>query len=306
MALPRTEQMHPAAKGLDAMPGPAALGHLLAQQAAALASLAPALPSIEQAAQMVAEVWRTGGRIAYAGAGSSALMAMADGMELPGTYGLPAARVLLFMAGGLPVDARMPGDTEDDAREGARAGATLRKGDVAITVSASGATPFAVAFAEAARAAGARIVAIANNRDAALFGAADVAICLETPPEVVAGSTRMGAGTAQKACLNLISTRAAILAGQVHDGMMVGLVADNRKLAARAEGMVARIAGCDAARAADALRRAGMAVKPAVLIARGHTADSARSLLSETDDNLREALARTETTAAVPVGAAAG
>lgn len=297
MALTRTEEVHPAAQGIDTLPGPVALGHLLAQQAAALAALAPALPAIEDAAHAVARAWTGGGRIAYAGAGSSALMAVADGMELPGTYGLSPDRILLCMAGGLPVDARMPGGTEDDADAGAAAARALRRGDAAIVVAASGSTPYALGFARAAKAAGAAVIGIANNRGAPLLALADVAVCLETPPEVIAGSTRMGAGTAQKACLNLISTRAAILSHLVHDGMMVAVVADNAKLQGRAAGIVARIAGCDAAAAERALAAAGMEVRPAVLVARGMTPAAAAALLARHGGHLRAAMdAMTRTT----------
>lgn len=296
MSLPQTEHLHPASEGLDALPGAVILRHLLEQQSASLAAVAPALPDIEAAALLVADAYRSGGRIAYAGAGSSALMAIADGMELAGTYGVDPDRVVLLMAGGLPVDARMPGETEDDAEDGLRAAGAIRAGDVVVAVTASGSTPYPVAIAMAARAKGARVVAIANNRDAAIFAHADVGICLATPPEVIAGSTRMGAGTAQKAALNMISTRAGILLGQVHDGMMVGLRADNAKLVARATGMVAAIAGVDADAASGALKAAGMAVKPAVLIALGMTPLPAAALLSENNDNLRAAIARLETT----------
>jgi N-acetylmuramic acid 6-phosphate etherase len=164
-----------------------------------------------------------------------------------------------------------------------------------IAVTASGATPYAVAFAQTARAKGAQVVAIANNAGGAIFAHADVAIALETPPEVIAGSTRMGAGTAQKAALNMISTLAGIRLGQVHDGMMVGVVADNAKLRARAAGMVARIAGVPETPARAALEQAKGAVKVAVLLARGRDMDRATSLLNDTDQNLRAALARMET-----------
>ena len=292
MTLPQTEHLHPAAIGLDTLPGTEVLGHLLAAQAAALQVVEQAIPQIEAAAALMADALRGHGRLIYAGAGSSALMAVADGLELGGTYGVPADRVLLLMAGGLPVDARMPGDTEDDAEDGTRAAQAVRAGDVVIAVTASGGTPYALAVAKAAQARSARVIGIANAVGAKLFDHADVAICLPTPPEVIAGSTRMGAGTAQKVALNMMSTLMGIKLGQVHDGMMVGLVADNAKLRGRAAAMVARIAGVDLAAAARALDQAQGAVKPAVLIALGQAPDAALSLLSETNGNLRAAIAR--------------
>ncbi len=291
MSLPVTEHLHPAASGLDALPAATVLSHLLAGQKAALHTVDAALPEIEAGALLMASALRGDGRLVYAGAGSSALMAIADGMELAGTFGIGPDRIVLRMAGGLPVDARMPGDTEDDSAEGIRAAADLRPADVVIAVTASGRTPFALAIARGARAAGAKVIGIANTTAAPLFDLCNVAICLPTPPEVLAGSTRLGAGTAQKAALNLMSTLMGILLGQVHDGMMVGLVADNEKLRARALATVGKIAGVDGTQAARALDLAGGFVKPAVLIARGQAPDAARHLLKINQGNLRAALA---------------
>ncbi len=289
-----TERLHPAAKGLDDRESGAILGALLSAQADALQAVSGALPEIAAGAEIMAASIRSGGRLVYVGAGSSALMAMSDGLEIPGTFGVDADRIVILMAGGLPSDSRMPGVTEDDADDGARAGAALAEGDVVIAVTASGRTPYPLAAAKAALARGARIIAVANNHGAPIFNGADVAICLPTPPEVIAGSTRMGAGTAQKVALNLMSTLMGIRLGQVHDGMMVGLVADNTKLRMRARVMVEAIAGVDAAAAASALDAAEGAVKPAVLIACGATSDQAQALLRASDGNLRAALARTE------------
>jgi N-acetylmuramic acid 6-phosphate etherase len=292
MAVSGTEHHHAAAIGLDALPGDVILRHILDQQKAALMAVAAAIPAIDRAADIVADVLHAGGHLHYAGAGSSALMACADGLELHGTYGIDPDRIHLLMAGGLPVDARMPGDTEDDAGAGVRAAGGIAKGDVVIAVTASGATPYAVAVAETALARGAQVVAIANNAGAAIFAHADVAIALATPPEVIAGSTRMGAGTAQKAALNMISTLAGVRLGQVHDGMMVGVVADNAKLRIRAAGMVARIADVPQTAAQTALVQANGDVKVAVLLARGLDMDTAAALLNDTDQNLRHAMSR--------------
>ncbi|MCB2116895.1 MAG: N-acetylmuramic acid 6-phosphate etherase [Rhodobacteraceae bacterium] len=292
MPFPSTEEFHPAAPGIDARPAEEVLSLLLSAQIEAVRAVTPALPQIAEGARLMAETVRAGGRLVYAGAGSSALMANSDGLELPGTYGVDPARILLRMAGGLPRDASMPGATEDDAEDGRAAGALLGAQDLVIAVTASGATPYPLALAAAAGARGARVVAIANVAGAAIFEGADVAICLPTPPEVIAGSTRMGAGTAQKVALNLMSTLAGILLGEVHDGMMVGLVADNAKLRSRARRMVEAIAGVGSAEAEAALARAGGAVKPAVLIADGLSQSDASALLAECGGNLRAARAR--------------
>ncbi len=197
MADRQTEAVNDLARGLDALPDAEVLTRLLDGQIAAVEAVRPALPDIAAAAGLLAETLRGDGRIAYAGAGSSALMATADGLELAGTFGIDPARVLLFMAGGLPRDSRMPGETEDDAAQADADARALGSGDAVIVVTASGRTPYAVRFAEVAQERGAKVIAMANNSGAVLFDHADVAICLETPPELIAGSTRMGAGSAQ-------------------------------------------------------------------------------------------------------------
>jgi N-acetylmuramic acid 6-phosphate etherase len=293
MLLPATEQRHPAAVGLDALPPDRILHHILAQAQASIASIEGTLPQIEAAATLVAQVLHAGKKLIYAGAGSSALMACADGLELPGTYGVNPDQIVLLMAGGLPVDARMPGACEDNAAAATRAAEVIAEGDVVIAVTASGSTPFAVAIAAAAQTKIAHVIGIANTASATIFAHSDICIALTTPPEVIAGSTRMGAGTAQKVALNMISTLAGIKLGQVHDGLMVGVVADNIKLRNRAAGMVAQIAGVADGHAA--LGAADGHVKPAVLIARGMSQDAATKLLADCHGNLRQALSTTGT-----------
>lgn len=287
-----TETLHPDAKGLDALPDTEALSRLLDGQAAALDAVRSAIPDIAAAARLMAQTLRGKGRLIYGGAGSSALMAMADALELPGTYNVPPDRIVIAMAGGLPGAAPMLGHTEDDSAAGKEEGAAITGDDLLIVLTASGATPYALALADAARAAGARVVAVANNPGTPILAGADVAICLPTPAELVAGSTRMGAGTAQKVALNMMSTMMGVHLGAVHDGMMVDLVADNAKLRARALRIVTTIAGVGDAEAARALDLAQGAAKPAVLIAKGDAPDVAAARLAHTNGNLRAALAR--------------
>jgi N-acetylmuramic acid 6-phosphate etherase len=289
----RTEWNHKAAIGLDLLSDQEIVAHLHEAQTEALRAVVPAMPAIADAAGAVAQVLREGGRIVYAGAGSSGLMAMADGLELPGTFGVPPERIVLLMAGGIPTGGDMPGDSEDDAAAAIEAARLLMPGDLVIAVSASGATPYAVTLLREARAAGLATVAIANDADAPIFEDATIAICLPTPPELIAGSTRLGAGTAQKVALNMISTLAGLRLGHVHDGMMVNLRADNAKLRARAAAMVARISGVRWHEAEAALAETEGAVKPAVLICAGaHDRSDAEVLLAVTGGHLRPALAR--------------
>ena len=291
--LPQTETLRDEARGLDTRPGPEILALLLHGQQSALGAIQTCLPQIDAAAALVAQALQTGGDIHYAAAGSSALMGLADGVELPGTFGIAPERIHIHMAGGVPVTAAMPGHTEDDVHAAEKAARGIKNGDVVIALSASGTTPYPIAFTRIAAASGARIVAIANNAGTPLLAQADCAIHLPTPPEVIAGSTRLGAATAQKAVLNMISTLMAMRLGHVHDGMMVNLIADNEKLRQRALGIVERIVPGAAPR--QALDLAGGHVKEAVLIAAGAvTREQASALLNRTGGHLRPALAELE------------
>jgi len=164
-----------------------------------------------------------------------------------------------------------------------------------IAVSASGSTPYAVGALEEARNRGAATISIANNAGAPLTALADVGIVIETPPEVIAGSTRMGAGTAQKIALNMMSTLMAVHLGHVHDGYMVNLNPDNLKLKARAARIVSAISGCTEPEAASWLDKSGGSVKAAILMAAGAASrDAAQELLAGADQKLRHALAKLE------------
>ncbi|MFW8611684.1 N-acetylmuramic acid 6-phosphate etherase, partial [Mesorhizobium ciceri] len=162
-------------------------------------------------------------------------------------------------------------------------------------ISASGTTPYAVRAIEEAARRGAATIGIANNRDSALLRQAQTAILLETPPELIAGSTRMGAGTAQKIALNMLSTLTAIHLGHVHDGYMVNLMADNIKLRDRAARIVAAVSGRGTDEAARLLEKSGGAVKTAILLAAGaDSTDAAQKILEEAGQKLRPALSAIE------------
>ena len=292
MTTPRTEALHDQAKGLDERPLAEVAAILAEGQIAAAASVREAVPAIAQAAEAVAETTRSGGVLHYVAAGSSGLMAAADAQELGGTFSIAPAQLSIHMAGGLPTGVEMPGGSEDETAGLDLALANLGPRDTLIAVSASGTTPYTLAAARIASSAGATVVAIANNPGTALLNAADHPICLATPPEVISGSTRMGAGSAQKIALNMLSTLMAVRLGHVHDGMMVNLHADNIKLRSRAVAIVSQVAGVDANTASSALDAAGGAVKPAILIAKnGVSAGRAQEILRETGGRLRAALA---------------
>ncbi|MDX0219914.1 N-acetylmuramic acid 6-phosphate etherase [Sinorhizobium meliloti] len=290
----KTEERRDNAKGLDVMRPELALRLLAAGQQEAAKSVEQAIEPISAAARLAADSLASGGRLAYAGAGSSGLMAMADALELPGTYGIAREQVVILIAGGAASLTDLAGGYEDDmelARADVRS-AGIGAGDCLISVSASGSTPYAIAAADEAGKRGARVIGMANNAGAPLLLNADVSILLETPPEVVSGSTRMGAGTAQKIAFNMFSTMVGIHLGHVLDGHMVNLRADNIKLRGRAIRIVSDIAGIGAADADRKLGLAGGSVKLAILLASGaRDIAHAEDALERADQNLRRAIA---------------
>lgn len=289
----KTEERHDKAMGLDVMHPALALRLLASGQQAAAKAVDSAIESIAAAAQIAAAALANGGRLAYAGAGSSGLMAMTDALELPGTYGIALDKVVVLLAGGAASLTDLAGGYEDDmelARKDVR-DAGIGAGDCLISVSASGSTPYALAAADEARARGARVIAMANNPGAVLFQNAEVSILLQTPPEVISGSTRMGAATAQKIAFNMFSTLVGIQLGHVYDGHMVNLKADNAKLRGRAIRIVSDIAGIGATEAGHYLTTSSGSVKIAILLAAGaKDVAAAEAALTEAGQNLRRAL----------------
>ena len=300
LTTPATEIADASYVGLDTWQDDAILSALLDGQKRALASVEPAIPALSQAARMAAERLRGGGRLVYLGAGSPALISLGDALEIPQTYGVARDRIVMIFAGGHAITQNLTGADEDDADLARRdvAGAAIGPEDCVVAISASGSTPYTVAGLEAARAVGAATIGIAGNSGAPLLAAAEIAVLLDAGPEVISGSTRMGAGTAQKAALNMLSTLIGVHLGHVYDGLMVNVKADNEKLRGRAARIVMKITGVDQLSAHDALSLSGGAVKAAILIAAGvGTLAEAEAILGRTDGNLRAALALIEAAA---------
>ncbi|PXA99671.1 N-acetylmuramic acid 6-phosphate etherase [Nostoc sp. 3335mG] len=289
-----TESIDPRFTDIDLWPTGAAVQAMIEGQMAAVASLQGQADVIAAAAEAAADRLRAGGRLVYAGAGTSGRVAVQDGVELGPTYGWPEARQVYLMAGGLRALTEAVEGAEDDA-DAARAeiaAAGVGANDVVIGVAASGRTRYTVAAIEAARAAGALTLAIANNPDTPLLRSAEHAVLVDTGSEIVAGSTRMKAGTAQKAALNLFSTATMIRLGYVYRGQMVAMRMANAKLQLRGRAMVARLADVDEAAAGAALEAAGGDIRRAVLIARGASPDDAAARLDAAGGSLRKALER--------------
>jgi N-acetylmuramic acid 6-phosphate etherase len=261
-------------------------------QLAAAAAVRGALSAIAAAVEDAAPALQRGGRIVYAGAGTSGRIGVQDGSELPPTYDWPADRIVFAMAGGLEALVRSAEQAEDNEAAGAQAMANSNIGanDVVIGVAASGTTPFTIGALRAASAAGAITIAVANNPGAPLFEVARHRILADTGSEVIAGSTRMNAGTAQKIVLNLFSTAVMVKMGRVYRGLMVDMRARNAKLRQRAETIVSEIVHCPAGDAARYLEHANGDVKTAVLLGLGMGSNEAVQLLKDHAGNLRAAI----------------
>lgn len=288
-----TESTLPDLSGFDAWDSTRILSLLLAGQRQALDAVERALPSIAKAAEVVAARVGSGGKLFYAGAGTSIRVGVQDGTELPATFGMPEEKIGYLIAGDRVAMFETLADAEDNEDLGRSAAQGCTSKDVVIALAASGRTPFTVAAAQTARQNGCAVIAVVNNPGSPLGKAADIEVLVESGPEVVSGSTRLGAGTAQKAALNLISTLAFTRLGAVHDGLMVNVQAGNSKLVQRAHSIVMRIAGVSQREAAAALQASRYEIKPAVLLCKGAiNIAAAQALLSGTNGNLRLALSK--------------
>lgn len=284
---------------LDVWPAAELMTALWEGQTRALAACAPALPMVAAAVEAAAGRLSGGGpsggqgRLVYAGAGSSAMVAALDGLDLGPTFDWPAERLVLLIAGGLDLSRGLAGAAEDDEGAGrADAGrAGISAADVVVGLSASGASAYTVGVLRAAREAGALTMGIASSAGSPLLEAVEHPVLTATGAEVIAGSTRLGAGTAQKVVLNLFSTGVMTALGNVYDNLMINVRPENAKLRRRCTAMVTRIAGVDETAAGAALERHGD-VRRAVLGLAGLEAPDIDRLLTETGGNLRRAMER--------------
>ena len=287
-----TEQLSPRYANIDLWQPGDILDAMIDGQLASVAAVREARHAIEEAALAIEARLRDGGRLVYAGAGTSGRLAVQDGAELLPTFSWPRDRLLLLLAGGEAAMTQAVEGAEDDiahaeeliARHGVGAG------DVLIGVAASGTTPFTLACLRAARDQGALTVGIANNPDTPLLTDAEYPIYLATGPEPIAGSTRMNAGTAQRITLNLLSTLIMIRLGRIYRGMMVEVQACNAKLAKRRERMVAHLTGQHGAIVSEALDRADGSVKLAVLLLQGYDLAEAEHALARVGGRLGDAI----------------
>jgi N-acetylmuramic acid 6-phosphate etherase len=288
-----TEEVDPRFADLDGWSLSSAMDAMWEGQLAAVAAIGHALPLITAATEAAQAALGDHGRIVYVGAGTSGRVAVQDGAELMPTFAWPSERVHFIVAGGDSAFVTSIEGAEDDIDDAVKQvhAAQLTQHDVVIAVAASGTTPFTVAAVQQAGSCGAVTIGVANNPRTVLLESARFPILVETGPELIAGSTRMKAGTAQKIILNLISSGIMLRFGRVYRGMMVNMQPTNAKLKRRAEAMVAQIARCDPAQAARSLEQAEGDIKTAVLLALGLDRVDAETILKNCDGNLRHVFA---------------
>jgi N-acetylmuramic acid 6-phosphate etherase len=256
-------------------------------------AVAAVLPQIADAVARIAETFKRGGRLLYVGAGTSGRIAELDAAESPPTFGVPAEQVQAVIAGGSGSLHKAVEGAEDDAGAGAREmdARAVGPNDAVVGIAASGETPFVLGAVRRAKERGAVTIAVACTPSSSLEAACDLAIVPVPGPEVIAGSTRLKAGTAQKLVLNMLSTLAMVQTGKIYGNLMVDLQATNAKLRARAVKIVAAATGADEARAREALAGAGGRVPVAiVMLARGLAPEDAARRLARAGGSVRRAL----------------
>jgi len=291
----KTEIIDPDNRDLDLLDNQGILERLLSSQQQALRAVEQASDALADAVAASAErLSQADGRLVMVGAGASGRLAVQDGAELWPTFGWPAHRLLLRMAGGEEALIHSVEGVEDDAglaidqvRE-----AEIAKEDVVLAVAASGRSPWTCAWLSESASKGALVIGIASNSDTPLLEAADYPIWLDSGAEVLAGSTRMAAGTAQKIALNLFSTTLMIRLNRTYGNLMVDMAASNVKLdERRLRLLLGVVPDTDEAVARDAIARAGGWVKLAVLLTLGDSIDAGRERLDEHQGSLRLAMA---------------
>ena len=264
----RTEQPHPDHPGLDRYPTDVLVDAFVADQALAAAAVRAASAQIARAVDAAVPRLRAGGRIVYVGAGTSGRLGVLDSVELHPTFSWPRDRAPALLAGGDGAMFVAVEGAEDNRDQGGADLLALRPTpqDVVLLLAASGTTPYALGAADAARAAGALTVGFVNNAGAPLAAACEIGVLLDTGPEVISGSTRLKAGTAQKIALNTFSSSVMVRLHKVYGNLMVDLRATNAKLVRRALWLTVRATGAAEADAQAALAACGARVKVAIVM----------------------------------------
>jgi len=289
-----TEQILSSTADLDQMSSLEIVQLINDEDATVAAAVRRALPQVARAIDVVADGLRHGGRLIYVGAGTSGRLGALDASEIPPTFNTSPRTVQYIMAGGARALGTSTEASEDDSTLAVDEMKKRRPGkhDVVLGIATSGRTPFTIAAVEYARKRGAHTIALTCNRDSPLERAADFAIITEVGSEVLAGSSRMKAGTAHKMVLNMISTGAMTRLGYVYGNLMVSVWTKNEKLVQRAIRIVEQATGADHETAARALKESGNRTPVAVvMLAAGATRPKAAAALKESKGHVRQAIA---------------
>jgi N-acetylmuramic acid 6-phosphate etherase len=289
-----TEQLLPAARDLDRMSSLEIVSLINKEDATVAAAVRRALPQIARAVDVVVAGLRAGGRLIYVGAGTSGRLGALDASEIQPTFNTDPRTVQFIMAGGPKALGASTEASEDDTALAVKEMKRRKPGkhDVVLGIATSGRTPFTIAAVEYARRRGARTIALTCNRNSPLERAADFAVVTEVGPEVLAGSSRMKAGTAHKMVLNMISTAAMTRLGYVYGNLMVNVWTKNEKLIQRAVGILEQATGADHDAASRALKAAGHRTPVAVvMLAADVTKSQAVAVLKKSKGHVRQAIA---------------
>jgi N-acetylmuramic acid 6-phosphate etherase len=289
-----TEQPNPASADLDTKSALEIARIINSEDAKVASAVERALPQIAKAIDWIADALAKGGRLIYVGTGTSGRIGALDASECPPTFDIDPRLVQFVMAGGRKALGAAVEADEDSRQLGIREirKKRPRKKDVVVGIAASGRTPFTIAAVEWAGQAGAKTIAVTSNPGSPLEAAADMAIVVETGHEVVAGSTRMKAGTAEKMVLNMLSTGAMVRLGYVYGNLMVNLHQKNSKLAERAVGIVERAVRVDREQARRLLRSASSSVPVAIVMHSGSVNKKlAEQALADARGQVRKAIA---------------
>jgi N-acetylmuramic acid 6-phosphate etherase len=289
----RTEHRNAASKNLDRMTAMEIVRLMNREDRKVAAAVGRDLAAIARAADAIVKAISNGGRLIYVGAGSSGRMAVLDAAECPPTFGTPPELVQALIAGGRPAVTGAVEGAEDSLANAERdlQSKKLTRNDVVVGITASGTTPYVLAALQYARRRGAGTVAITVNPRTPVARVAEILIATEVGPEVLTGSTRLKAGTAQKMVLNMLSTAAMAQLGHVYENLMIDVKASNQKVSDRIVRILAEASGKSMSTSKHALRQAGHNMRIAlVMLKLGVSAQEAKKKLREAKGGLREAL----------------
>lgn len=293
LALLVSEGRNPNTMGIDLMPTLDILQTINAEDRTVPEAVGRVIPDIARAVDAIVAAFGKGGRLVYAGAGTSGRLGVLDASECPPTFGVPSGMVVGLIAGGPEALVSATEGAEDRAEDGAAdlRGIGLTDRDVLVGIAVSGRTPYVIGALDHARSVGAVTVALSCNPAAVIARIADIAISPVVGPEVLTGSTRLKSGTAQKLVLNMLTTASMIRIGKTYENLMVDLHASNSKLLARAVSIVMQATDCTTQEAEQALERTGNDVKLAILVTlTGKDVEEARAALSGAGGFLRRAI----------------